>query len=65
MAKNALENFAFSKETFEELLGETLTDTQWLGIAGEIDGRVNNYLDELLESLIIEVEEGHWQDWED
>jgi len=62
MAKNALENFAFSKETFEELLGETLTDTQWSNLADEIEGRVNNYLDELLESLVMEVEEGHWED---
>jgi hypothetical protein len=62
MAKNALENFAISKETFEEFLGETLTETQWASIADEIDGRVDNYLDELLGSLIMEVEEGHWED---
>jgi hypothetical protein len=62
MAKNALENFAISKESFEELLGETLTETQWANLADEINGRVDNYLDELLGSLIMEVEEGHWED---
>jgi hypothetical protein len=62
MDKNALENFGISKVTFEELLGETLTDAQWENLADEIDGRVNNYLDELLETLVVEVEEGHWEE---
>jgi hypothetical protein len=65
MDKNALENIVLTKITFERILGETLTDAQWAGIADEIDGRVNNYLDELLEMLVVEVQEGQWQDWED
>jgi len=62
MSKKALENFAISKEMFEEALQDTLTDAQWDAIADEIDGRVGNYLDELLGMLITEIEEGEWED---
>jgi len=57
---NALENFAITKQAFEELLDDTLTDTQWANLVDEINGRVDNYLDELLGNLIMEVEEGEW-----
>lgn len=57
---NALENFAITKQAFEELLDDTLTDTQWANLVDEINGRVDNYLDELLGNLIMEVQEGEW-----
>jgi len=57
---NALENFTITKQAFEEMLDDTLTDTQWANLVDEINGRVDNYLDELLGNLIMEVEEGEW-----
>jgi hypothetical protein len=58
----ALEHFALDKENFESYFveGFELTDEQWVTIADEIDGRVANYLDELLAILVEEVEEGQW-----
>lgn len=62
----ALEHFAIDKENFESFLDESLeiklTDKQWLNIVDEIDGRVANYLDELLVNLAEEVTEGVWDD---
>jgi hypothetical protein len=57
---NALENFTITKQAFEEMLDDTLTDTQWANLVDEINGRVDNYLDELLGNLIVEVQEGEW-----
>ena len=57
---NALEHFSITKQAFEDLLDGTLTDTQWANLVDEINGRVGNYLDELLGNLIMEVEEGEW-----
>lgn len=56
----ALEYFALDKENFESFLddGVTLTDEQWVAIADEIDGRVANYLDELLPMIVQDFEEG-------
>ena len=60
----ALEFFALDKENFESFLddGVTLTDEQWIAIADEIDGRVANYLDELLPSIVQDFEEGNFDD---
>lgn len=57
---NALEHFAITKQDFEELLDDTLTDAQWANLVDEINGRIDNYLDELLSNLIVEVQEGEW-----
>jgi hypothetical protein len=60
----ALEHFALDKENFESFLddGVTLTDEQWVIIADEIDGRVANYLDEILPMIVQDFEEGHYDD---
>ena len=60
----ALEFFALDKENFESFLddGVTLTDEQWVAIADEIDGRVANYLDELLPSIVQDFEEGSFDE---
>jgi hypothetical protein len=60
----ALEFFALDKENFESFLddGVTLTDEQWIAIADEIDGRVANYLDELLPSIVQDFEEGSFDE---
>ena len=60
MSYKALESFALAKEDFERALGNPITDEQWSALADEIDGRVDNYLDELLGMLVIEVQEGEW-----
>ena len=60
--KKALENIGLDKENFESNLddGITITDNQWEKIAGEIDGRVENFVLELLNILAAEVQEGNW-----
>jgi hypothetical protein len=60
--KKALENIGLDKENFESNLddGITITDNQWEKIAGEIDGRVENFVLELLTILAAEVQEGNW-----
>ena len=56
----ALRYFPLDKENFESYLdtGTTLTNKQWAEIADEIDGRTANFLDELLASLVIDIQEG-------
>jgi hypothetical protein len=60
--KKALDNIGLDKENFESNLddGITITDNQWEKIAGEIDGRVENFVLELLTILAAEVQEGNW-----
>ena len=62
----ALENFAIDKQNFESYMNlnleDKLTDKQWSYLVDEIDGRVGNYLDELLQSLAEEVAEGAWDE---
>lgn len=62
----ALEHFAIDKENFESYLNTNLdvklTDKQWAYLVDEIDGRVGNYIDELLTSLAEEVAEGEWDE---
>lgn len=57
MAKEAvLDNI--SKEEFERWTEEPITDEQWTKVADEIEGRVANYLDELLAGLLQDFREG-------
>jgi hypothetical protein len=57
MEERALETFQIKKSDFEALLsdGATVTDEQWLEIAGEIDERVGTFIDYLLPMLAEEV----------
>jgi hypothetical protein len=63
----ALEHYEITKQMFElEFLdGRELTDIQWANIVEEINGRVSNYLDELLGVLMQEIEEGEWDEKDD
>jgi hypothetical protein len=62
----ALEHFSIDKENFESYMNSNLetklTDKQWLYLVDEIDGRVGNYVDELLEQLAEAVAEGEWDE---
>lgn len=60
----ALEHYEITQQMFEVefLNGKELTDTQWANIVEEINGRVSNYLDELLGVLMQEIEEGEWDE---
>jgi hypothetical protein len=62
----ALEHFSIDKENFESYMNSNLeaklTDKQWLYLVDEIDGRVGNYVDELLVQLAEEVAEGEWDE---
>lgn len=54
--------YGIDKENFEsyinEDLSEQITDEQWARVADEIHGRVNNFIDGLLEELVLDYEEG-------
>jgi hypothetical protein len=62
----ALEHFSIDKENFESYMNSNLeaklTDKQWLYLVDEIDGRVGNYVDELLQELAEQVAEGEWDE---
>jgi hypothetical protein len=47
-----------SKEEFERWTEEPITDKAWVKVAEEIEGRTENYLDELLAGLLQDFREG-------
>ena len=49
-----------SKEFFEEWLGEEITENTWNKVRDEIEGRVENFVDELLQDIILDVKEGRF-----
>ena len=52
----------FSKGDFETWTELSITDEQWDTIADDIEGRVSNYIDELLEQITQDIEEGQYDD---
>jgi hypothetical protein len=62
----AFEDLAFDKENFESWVDETLqtrlTDVQWERVKDELDGRVENFLDEMIYNVVIDFREGHFDD---
>lgn len=66
MSSPAFENLAFDKENFESWVDETLntrlTDEQWERVKDELDGRVENYLDEMIYQVVLDFREGHFDE---
>ena len=62
----AFENLAFDKENFESWVDESLqtrlTDEQWERVKDELDGRVENYLDEMIYSVVLDYRNGDFNE---
>lgn len=62
----AFENLAFDKENFESWVDESgntiLSDEQWERVKDELDGRVENFLDEMIYSVVLDYREGNFDD---
>ena len=58
----AFEDLAFDKENFESWvdmsLETKLTDEQWERVREELDGRVENYLDEMIYQVVLDYRDG-------
>jgi hypothetical protein len=54
-----------SKEFFEEWLGEEITENTWNKVRDEIEGRVENFVDQLLQDIILDVKEGRFDQGEE
>lgn len=58
----AFENLEFDKENFEtwidERLSVRLTDKQWEKVVDDLDGRVHNFLDNLIYDTVVDFREG-------
>ena len=58
----AFEDLAFDKADFEYWVDETnltkISDEQWKKVVEELDGRVANYLDNLIYDVVVDFREG-------
>jgi hypothetical protein len=53
-----------TKPEFELWVESEITDSQWEAIADEIEGRANNFIDELLANIMKDYREGLFDDKE-
>lgn len=58
----ALENLRLSKLDLDGYLNTELNSKQWYNIKDEINGRVDNYIDELLEEIEYRFENGDFDE---
>ena len=49
-----------TKSEFELWVEDKITDSQWEMIADEIEGRANNFIDELLANVLQDYREGEF-----
>jgi len=49
-----------TKSDFELWVEDKITDSQWEMIADEIEGRANNFIDELLANVLQDYREGEF-----
>lgn len=58
----AFEDLEFDKENFESWVDESMstkiTNDQWEQIVSELDGRVHNFLDNLIYDVVQDFKEG-------
>ncbi len=52
----------FSHGDFELWSGIKITDSQWEKVVNEVEGRVQNYVDELLEQITQDITEGEYDE---
>lgn len=56
------ESFILDRENFESYFDEedglVITDELWDTIIDDIEGMVSNYLDEILNNLVLDIKEG-------
>lgn len=66
MSKPAFEDMLFDKENFETWVDEsgstTLTDEQWDKVRDELDGRAENFFDEMIYQVVLDFREGHYDE---
>jgi hypothetical protein len=62
MENNNVTIDAITKEEVERWVDDNglikLSDTQWEAVQEEIEGRINNYIDELLQDIVLDIREG-------
>ncbi len=62
MSKPAFEDMMFDKENFETWVDESgntvLTDEQWEKVREELDGRAENFFDEMIYNVVLDYREG-------
>lgn len=60
------EVYGIDKENFESYIDSSLSvqisDEAWYAIARDLDGRINNYIDAILEDLVQDYKEGVYGD---
>ena len=66
MSKPAFEDLVFDKENFEIWVDESgdtvLTDEQWDKVREELDGRCENFLDEMIYQVVLDFREGNYDE---
>lgn len=60
--RKMFESFILDRENFESYFDEedglVITDELWDTIIDDIEGMVSNYLDEILNNLVLDIKEG-------
>ena len=60
--RKMFESFIIDRENFESYFDEedglVITDELWDTIIDDIEGMVSNYLDEILNNLVLDIKEG-------
>lgn len=60
--RKMFESFNLDRENFESYFDEedgiVITDELWDNIIDDIEGMVSNYLDEILNNLVLDIKEG-------
>lgn len=58
--RRMFDNFQLDRENFESYFDEdfVLDDEQWEFVCDDIEGIVGNYLDEMLQNVVLDIQEG-------
>jgi len=54
-----MNKWLINREAVEERMGAPLTEEEWHKIAEEVAGRVDNFIEEILDGIIEEVKESN------
>lgn len=53
-----ISEWRIQREVVENIIGRAITDEEWFEFTSELDGRVENYCNELFDDLVGQVRDG-------
>lgn len=62
MEEYEFKGWTLTRREFEASVGRAVSDAEWVNACEDLDGRVDNFVDELFEEIVKDTQQGYLAD---